>query len=405
MGNWKYPILLISGIGISNLGNWIYLIAINISILNLTGSAAAVAGLYVIRPIAILLTNTWAGSLIDRVNKRRVMITVDIIRGILIFVIPFMSSLWSIYSVLLLISIAGAFFGPSSSVYITKLVPSEHRKRFNSLMSMTGSGAFLAGPAIAGLLIMSTSTDICIFINAVTFLLCALVIFFLPNVDTDLEQRKEPIRLPMLMNDYRVIADFAKEMKYFMLIYFLFQMTMLINFSLDSQEATFIKTHLLLSDQSYGLIVSLTGAGALAGAACGALFANKLSIRLYLGVGMLFTQIGYLLFYLSEDFITATLSFVFLGFFMSFGNTGYTTFYQKNVPVSIMGRFGSLAELIQAAVQIILTLLVGAAAELFSLQLVCFLFAATALGLAIVLLIAGFNPSKSMYYDDNSPSA
>lgn len=124
MGNWKYPILLISGIGISNLGNWIYLIAINISILNLTGSAAAVAGLYVIRPIAILLTNTWAGSLIDRVNKRRVMITVDIIRGILIFVIPFMSSLWSIYSVLLLISIAGAFFGPSSSVYITKLVPS-----------------------------------------------------------------------------------------------------------------------------------------------------------------------------------------------------------------------------------------------------------------------------------------
>lgn len=124
MGNWKYPILLISGIGISNLGNWIYLIAINISILNLTESAAAVAGLYVIRPIAILLTNTWAGSLIDRVNKRRVMITVDIIRGILIFFIPFMSSLWSIYSVLLLISIAGAFFGPSSSVYITKLVPS-----------------------------------------------------------------------------------------------------------------------------------------------------------------------------------------------------------------------------------------------------------------------------------------
>lgn len=402
MGNWKYPILLISGIGISNLGNWIYLIAINISILNLTGSAAAVAGLYVIRPIAILLTNTWAGSLIDRVNKRQVMITVDIIRGILIFVIPFMPSLWSIYSVLLLISIAGAFFGPSSSVYITKLVPSEQRKRFNSLMSMTGSGAFLLGPAIAGLLIMSTSTDICIFINGVTFLLCALIIFFLPNVDNDLEHRKEPIRLPMLINDYRVIADFAKGTKYFMLIYFLFQMTMLINFSLDSQEATFIKTHLLLSDQSYGLIVSLTGAGALAGAACGALLANKLSTRLYLGVGMLFTQIGYLSFYLSDDFITATLSFVFLGFFMAFGNTGYATFFQRNVPVSIMGRFGSLAELIQAAVQIILTLLVGAAAELFSLQLVCFLFAAIALGLAIVLLIASFNPSKSMYYEENT---
>ena len=402
MGNWKHPVLLISGIGISNLGNWIYLIAINISILNLTGSAAAVAGLYVIRPIAILLTNTWAGSLIDRVNKRRMMITVDIIRGILIFVIPFMPSLWSIYSVLLLISIAGAFFGPSSSVYITKLVPSEQRIRFNSLMSMTGSGAFLLGPAIAGLLLMYTSTDICIFINAVTFLLCALVIFFLPNVDNDLEQRNEPIRLSMLINDYRVIAGFAKGTKYFILIYFLFQIAMLINFSLDSQEATFIKTHLLLSDQSYGLIVSLTGAGSLAGAALGVLFANKLSTRLYLGVGMLLTQIGYLLFYLSDNFLTATLSFVFLGVFMSFGNTGYATFFQKNVPVSIMGRFGSLAELIQATVQISLTLLLGAAAELFSLQLVCLLFAATGLVLAIILLIASFHPSKSLYYEENT---
>jgi len=405
MGKWKHPFLLISGVGISNLGNWIYLIAINIAILNLTGSAAAVAGLYVIRPIAILLTNTWAGSLIDRVNKRRVMITVDVIRGILIFLIPFMPSLWAIYAVLMLISIAGAFFGPSSAVYITKLVPSEQRKRFNSLMSMTGSGAFLLGPAIAGLLIMYTSTDICIFINAFTFLFCALVIFFLPNVDDDLKQTKEPIRLPMLIQDWKVIAGFAKKMKYFMLIYFLFQMTMLINFSLDSQEATYIKTHLLLSDQRYGLIVSLTGAGALAGAACGALFAKKLSLRLFLGVGMLLTQIGYLLFYLSNEFITATLSFVFLGFFMSFANTGYATFFQKNVPVAIMGRFGSLAELIQAAVQIILTLIVGAAAELFSLQLVCVLFAGTALGLAIVLLVAIFNPTKSLYFEETSASA
>lgn len=128
MTSWKNPILLISGIGVSYLGNWIYLIALNISILNLTGSATAVAGLYIIRPIAVLITNTWSGSVIDRVNKRRLMISIDIIRGVLVFVIPFISSLWTIYTVLLLINIAGSFFGPSSSVYITKLVPPVNRK-------------------------------------------------------------------------------------------------------------------------------------------------------------------------------------------------------------------------------------------------------------------------------------
>ncbi|WML47028.1 hypothetical protein RCG23_15645 [Neobacillus sp. PS3-34] len=62
MKAWKNSFLLISGIGISNLGNWIYLIAINLLVLKLTGSAAAVAGIYIIRPLAMLFTNTWQGA-------------------------------------------------------------------------------------------------------------------------------------------------------------------------------------------------------------------------------------------------------------------------------------------------------------------------------------------------------
>ena len=130
MCSWQKPILLISGIGISYLGNWIYMIALNISILDLTGSAAAVAGLYIIRPIAVLFTNFWSGSVIDRINKRKLMIFIDIVRGVLVFLIPFIGSLWFIYLLILLINMVGAFFGPSSSVYITKLIPNENRKRF-----------------------------------------------------------------------------------------------------------------------------------------------------------------------------------------------------------------------------------------------------------------------------------
>nr|WP_263326981.1 hypothetical protein [Neobacillus sp. Marseille-Q6967] len=93
MSSWRNPIFLISGIGISYLGNWIYLIALNISILNLTESTAAVAGLYIIRPIAVLLTNTWSGSVIDRTNKRRLMIFIDIFRGVFVCIIPFIGTL------------------------------------------------------------------------------------------------------------------------------------------------------------------------------------------------------------------------------------------------------------------------------------------------------------------------
>lgn len=401
MKYWKNPLLLIAGIGISHLGNWVYLIAINLSILNLTGSAAAVAGLYMIRPIAVLITNTWSGSIIDRVNKRKLMIMADVIRGILVFIIPFLSSLWSIYSLLLLINIVGSFFGPSSSVYITKLVPAENRKRFNSLMSMISSGAFLVGPALSGMLIMLVGTEICIIINAITFFVCAFFISLLPNVDEKTANKREQINWRTLIHDWSVIRNFAISAKYFITVYILFQSAMLVGFALDSQEATFIKQHLQLSDQDYGWIVSITGLGTLAGGSVAALAAKKIQLRLYLGAGMLLTAVGYIFFYASFNFLTATLAFVFLGFFMAFANTGYQTFFQNNVPVELMGRFGSMAEMVQGIIQIGLTLLLGLTADMFSLQAVCIIFSTVSTVFAGLLLVMVMIPAKSIYFEEN----
>ena len=55
--DWKYPLLLLSGVGIANLGAWIYLIALNVLVYHMGGSALAVATLYVIKPLAALFTN------------------------------------------------------------------------------------------------------------------------------------------------------------------------------------------------------------------------------------------------------------------------------------------------------------------------------------------------------------
>lgn len=60
-----------------------------------------------------------------------------------------------------------------------------------------------------------------------------------------------------------------------MIVYALFQTAMLIGFALDSQEVTFIKQILQLSDWEYGVIVSITGVGALAGAFVSAVIAKK----------------------------------------------------------------------------------------------------------------------------------
>lgn len=171
--NKKNSILLLLGVGISTLGDFIYLIAINIMVIKLTGSPAAVAGLWIMGPIASILTKFWSGSLVDRMNKRSLMIITDIFRAIVVIVIPFLTSIWLIYVCLFFLSVARAFFEPTSMTYITSLIPQEKRKQFNSFRSLITSGAFLVGPAIAGVLLIFSSVQTAIWINAISFLVSA----------------------------------------------------------------------------------------------------------------------------------------------------------------------------------------------------------------------------------------
>ncbi|RSD25505.1 MFS transporter [Mesobacillus subterraneus] len=398
MKGWKNPILLILGIGISNIGNWIYFVAINLLVLKITGSAAAIAGLFIIRPLAVLLTNTWAGSVIDRVNKRKLMIYIDILRGILIAIIPFFTSLVPIYIIMFLTNVAGAFFGPTSETYITKLVPPEKRKRFNSIFSFATSGAMLVGPSVSGLLIMYGSINTSIYINAVTFLFCAAAIFFLPDVDKakQSEQIRDPITLKMIAADWQAVAAFGRTATGFMVVFLIFQFITLISFALDSQEVTFIQQVVGLSEKNYGLLVSLTGAGYVAGSFAVTALANKLSVRTLLGLGSILSVTGYLMFYVasSETVPLAVIGFIIIGFFSPFSFTGYTTFFQNNVPVDLMGRFSSAFAFFQAIFQIVLTLLLGYLAELISLQAVSIGFAAAGILLTFTLTSIVYLQSK-----------
>ncbi|WP_456289209.1 MFS transporter [Paenibacillus sp. AK002] len=407
MHSWKNALLYIVGIGISNLGNWIYLVAINLLVLHMTGSPAAVAGLFIIRPLATLLTNSWAGSIIDRANKRRLMMTTDVIRGALIALIPFMSSVWGIYGIMFLINVAGSFFGPTSMTYVTKLIPAEERKRFNAWSSFTTSGAVLLGPAVSGLLIAYTDIRVSIVINAVSFLICALVIYFLPDVDGEeaAGSKREAMTMRMLLRDWAAVIDFGKAAKYFMLVYVLFQSATLLGFALDSQEATFIKQVLLLGDEDYGLLVSVAGAGYLAGSMAASLSVKRLSLRMFIGAGMLLSSIGYMIFYAASGLMTAVIGFIVFGFFSSYANAGYTTFFQNQVPVDLMGRFTSVTRLLEGMLQILFTLLLGFAADASSLQAVCLIGAGAAVLSSVMLLAVIYSPSKARYYESGPAAA
>ncbi|QOR64798.1 MFS transporter [Cytobacillus suaedae] len=396
--SWKYPSILLVGIGFSNIGDWIYFIALNLIVLDMTGSAIAVSGLYIIKPLATLCTNFWAGSLIDRYNKRKLMVLLDIVRAILIFLLPFFSTISIIYLIVFFINIASSMFGPTSMTYITKLIPQEQRKQFNSLHSLITSGAFLIGPAVAGLLFLNGTPIFAIYINAIALFVSGVITLVMPDIEkqSTYSSANNKISLIVIREDLSVVFDYSRVNRYVIMIYFLFSCVMVIMASaVDSLEVAFAKEVLSLSDSEYGFLVTIAGAGIAFGALINSIFVNKIHTSVLIGFGTLLVSTGYIIYAFSNTFSVAAIGFFTLAFFIAYANTGFLTFYQNNIPVEVMGRIGSVYSLIQATLIIIATSIIGISAEVVSIQIAVIMGVLVLMSLSIILCMVTFLPSKS----------
>ncbi|MFP8641656.1 MFS transporter [Priestia aryabhattai] len=366
--SWKYPCLLLFGIGTSNIGDWIYLIALNVTMLDMTNSPLAVSGLYMIKPLAALCTNIWSGSLIDRMNKRKLMIFLDWMRAGIIACLPFFSSILIIYVLVFIISMASSMFRPASMVYITKLIPTEKRKRFNSLRSLIDSGGFLLGPAAAGALFMIGTHAFAIYANAAALVLSGVVTLFMPNLDTKTEVKENKLSVNTIREDWKVVFHFSRANRYIITIYVLFSFLMVMATAIDSLEVSFATNVIHLSESEYGFLLSVAGAGIMIGAVVNTLFAKKLATNFLIGAGSVGVSLGYLLYASSSSFQTMGTGFFSLSFALAFASAGFQTFYQNSIPVDMMGRVGSIYGLLESLLIIIMTFLCGMGAHIFSIQ-------------------------------------
>ncbi|AUS85114.1 MFS transporter [Lysinibacillus sp. YS11] len=399
--SWRYPAILLCSIGVSSVGEWIYFIALNLIVLNLTESALAVSGLYIVRAISSLFTNFWSGSLIDRFNKKKLMIFLNLVQSILIVILPCFSSLLWMYVLVFLITVASSMYQPTSMTYITKLIPVEQRKRFNALRSLLDSGAFLTGPAIAGFLFTVGTPYMAIYLNAIALFLSACITFKMPNIEA-LEKfinRTEKASLfRVLLLDWQMVIRFSLKNSYVMVVYLLFSAIIILMTATDSLEAAFATQILALSEGEYGILVSIAGVGVLFGSLTNSVIVEKIPTSWLIGMGSLVTALGYLIFTSSFSFLIAAIGCFVLSFATAFANTGFYTFYQNNIPSESMGRIGSIYGFFEALFIIIFTTIFGIFAEWITIRSVVISASFMMAFVAVILLWLNIKPSKSHYY-------
>ena len=175
---------LLVGEFISDIGDWLYLVAVLVIVYAESQSAVLLGIVGAARILPYVLLSVPAGIVADRFDRRMVLLVTDVARGVLMLVLVVAVVVDASTIVIVAISILAAcfstFFGPAIASLLPMLVDESDLGPANSAWATLDNVAFILGPALAGVLLASGGLEIAFLLNAVSFAIVALVLWRLP---------------------------------------------------------------------------------------------------------------------------------------------------------------------------------------------------------------------------------
>jgi len=171
--------LLFIGQTISQLGDWFNTVAVFALLLDLTGSATAVAWMMIVQFLPVAVVGPVAGVVVDRVDRRRLMIAADLVRGVLILgllLVREREQVWLAYVVMSLSVSASAFFEPARTATIPNVTSDAELMPANTLASAAWSAMLAIGASVGGLVTAVAGRNVAFVINAASFFVSAFFI-------------------------------------------------------------------------------------------------------------------------------------------------------------------------------------------------------------------------------------
>lgn len=164
---------------VSEIGDWFYSLAIYSLLLQFTGKASSVSLALILQVLPQTLTGPIAGVVNDRIRRKRVMITSDLARALIVISMLFVRSpsvVWLVYPLLLMESVMWAFFEPARTAVIPNITSEQELILANTISATTWSVNLMLGAALGGIALALLGTNAAFSLNALSFLASALLI-------------------------------------------------------------------------------------------------------------------------------------------------------------------------------------------------------------------------------------
>ena len=144
-------------------------------------SAVVLSIALTLRVTAFVLLSPLAGAIADRFNRKRIMVITHLARMLIVSLLPFVTQTWQIYVLILALNTFNAFFTPTYQATIPIVTGRDEYPQALALSSATYQLLGVLGPGLAGSVAAFVGARQVFFLDALSFLVAAVLIFTLPG--------------------------------------------------------------------------------------------------------------------------------------------------------------------------------------------------------------------------------
>jgi MFS family permease len=325
---------------VSFLGDSLGLVALMLHVAETTGQAVAVALLLLAGDFAPALLGPLAGTVADRLDRRRVLLGCELLQGALLLA----TALWlpplpGLLALVGLRAVAGQVFQPASRAAVPALVPERDLERANAAVGVATNGGETLGPLVAALLLPVLEVRGVLLVDAATFLVSAALLAFLPAMGTTPGLGRQA----SFLADARAGLGYAWAEPTVRAVIGGYVAIVACN-GIDDVALVFLATDTLGGgERAVGLLLAAVGVGLLAGYALLARARGRLPMTVLLLAGFAVSSAGNLLTGLAWAVAAAFAVQAVRGLGIAALDVAATTLLQRIVPARLLGRvFGSL---------------------------------------------------------------
>ncbi|HDR7517732.1 MFS transporter [Bacillus mobilis] len=169
---------------VSIFGTSMYSFALGLYVLQITGSALNFAITLILGTIPMIVMNPFAGVIADKVDKKKLVVCMDLLSGCLLIAVYIVSShyglnLFIIYTTTFLMTVFTTFFGIGLEAAKPNIVHKERLMSINSISKIIDSVSLILGPMLGGIVFSVFDIKTFIIINGISFILSGIALLFI----------------------------------------------------------------------------------------------------------------------------------------------------------------------------------------------------------------------------------